>query len=121
MYAMFNLSVIIIGTFIGTLAVMYYLPKVKLSNSVVLLDEENEATNEVVDNIEPELVQGQISAGVLLHSKGVALTDLRPVGSAKICNVHLDVITHGEMLDMGTELIVVEVEGSRVVVEQVSE
>jgi membrane-bound serine protease (ClpP class) len=121
MFAMFNLSIIIIGTFIGTLAVMYYLPKMRLSNSVVLLDEEGEGRIETSDNLSPDLVQGQISASVLLHSKGVALTDLRPVGSAKICNVHLDVLTHGEMLDKGVELIVVEVEGGRVVVEECNE
>ncbi|MDD7984434.1 hypothetical protein PQO01_05665 [Lentisphaera marina] len=121
MFAMFNLSTIIIGTFIGTLAVMYYLPKMRMSNSVVLLDGDRQDDMGVAEHIEPELVQGQISASVLLHSKGVALTDLRPVGSAKICNVHLDVLTHGEMLDQGTEIIVLEVEGNRVVVEEVND
>ena len=119
MYAMFNLSLIILGTFIGTLVMMYYLPKLRLGKSVVLVDGPTEAGIDNFDDISPEMIQGQVSASVLLHSEGEALTDLRPVGSAKICNVHLDVITHGEMIDKGAKLCVVEIEGNRVVVEEV--
>jgi membrane-bound serine protease (ClpP class) len=117
MYAMFNLSVIILGTFAGTLVIMYYLPKMKLSSSIVLVDGNEDIAMNSTAGIEPELVQGQVSAAVLLHSTGEVISDLRPVGSAKICNVYLDVITHGEMLDQGTKVKVTEVEGSRVVVE----
>ena len=120
MYAMFNLSLIILGTFFGTLLMMYYLPKLNLAKSVVLVDGQESDPLDDLAEISPELVQGQVSASVLLHSEGKALTDLRPVGSALVCNVHLDVITHGEMIDKGANLCVVEIEGNRVVVEKVN-
>lgn len=50
---------------------------------------------------------------------GKAVTDLRPAGMAVINNRRVDVVSRGEYLDKGTEIIVLEVEGNRVVVKQV--
>jgi len=47
---------------------------------------------------------------------GVALSDLRPSGVARIEGERVDVITRGEMLEQGAALVVVEVEANRVVV-----
>jgi membrane-bound serine protease (ClpP class) len=49
--------------------------------------------------------------------EGVATTDLRPSGIAEIDGKRTDVVTDGEMIEKGTQIKVVHVEGNRVVVE----
>jgi membrane-bound serine protease (ClpP class) len=48
--------------------------------------------------------------------KGVALTDLRPAGSARIEGEKVDVTTNGEHLEAGSKIQVVRVDGSAVFV-----
>jgi len=52
----------------------------------------------------------------LLHATGVALTPLRPSGTAKIGGQRIDVVTEGGFIENGTEIKVVMVEGARIVV-----
>lgn len=47
---------------------------------------------------------------------GVAVTVLRPAGTAKIDGILLDVVTEGMFLEEGTVIQVIAVEGARVVV-----
>ena len=47
---------------------------------------------------------------------GVAVTVLRPAGKVQIADRRVDVVTRGEMIDPGTQVVVIEVEGNRVVV-----
>lgn len=47
---------------------------------------------------------------------GVALTPLRPAGAAEIDGQRLDVVTMGDFIAMGSKILVVKVEGVRVVV-----
>jgi len=54
-----------------------------------------------------------------LGHTGMAVTDLRPAGTAVINNRRVNVVSRGEYLDKGTEIVVLEVEGNRVVVKQV--
>jgi membrane-bound serine protease (ClpP class) len=68
--------------------------------------------------------QGYISApprGDLIGSAGVALTDLRPAGTAEFGGERLDVVTEGEYLPQGTPVQVVRSEGYRHVVRAVRE
>jgi membrane-bound serine protease (ClpP class) len=55
--------------------------------------------------------------GELVGREGVATTDLRPSGMAEIDGSRTDVVTGGEMIEKGTQIKVVHVEGNRVVVE----
>ncbi|NDA09926.1 MAG: hypothetical protein EBZ07_03645 [Verrucomicrobia bacterium] len=48
--------------------------------------------------------------------EGVALTDLRPAGSARLEDEKVDVITTGEHLEAGTRVKVVRVDGPSVFV-----
>ena len=57
----------------------------------------------------------------LLGARGHALTDLRPAGRAELAGDPVDVVSDGRFLDRGTELVVLEVEGNRVVVGPASE
>ncbi len=52
----------------------------------------------------------------LLNAAGVALTQLRPSGMAKIGNQRVDVLAESGLIERGTEIKVVAVEGMRVVV-----
>ncbi len=55
----------------------------------------------------------------LLNGTGVALTQLRPSGIATINGQRVDVVTEGGLIERGTAVKVVTVEGARVVVRQV--
>ncbi|MCB1127773.1 MAG: hypothetical protein KDM81_14870 [Verrucomicrobiae bacterium] len=52
----------------------------------------------------------------LVGRQGTALTTLRPSGSAEVEGRRLDVVTEGAMIEAGTEIRIVAVEGARVVV-----
>jgi membrane-bound serine protease (ClpP class) len=52
--------------------------------------------------------------------EGVALTPLRPAGSAEIEGHRLDVVTAGEFISTGARIKVVKVEGTRVVVKEIA-
>ena len=53
-----------------------------------------------------------------LNMKGIALTDLRPAGMAKINPRRLDVVTDAEYINAGTPVIVTKVTGNSIIVEQ---
>jgi len=55
----------------------------------------------------------------LLNQTGVAHTNLRPSGTAEINGHRVDVVTEGSMIERGTPIKVVAVEGLRVVVRTV--
>ncbi|ABO50999.1 protein of unknown function DUF107 [Desulforamulus reducens MI-1] len=55
----------------------------------------------------------------LLGLEGVAATPLRPAGSALIEGMKVDVVTEGEFVAPGTHVLVIKVEGTRVVVKTV--
>jgi membrane-bound serine protease (ClpP class) len=57
----------------------------------------------------------------LLNLVGEALTDLRPSGTIKVENKRYDVVTAGEYIVKGKTVRVVDIEGSKVVVEEVKE
>ncbi|MGI5893031.1 MAG: NfeD family protein [Candidatus Merdivicinus sp.] len=52
----------------------------------------------------------------LLGKQGVTCTPLRPAGCADLEGVRLDVVTHGEFIEKGVDVTVIEVEGNRIVV-----
>jgi len=53
--------------------------------------------------------------------EGIALTPLRPAGTAEVAGERLDVVTGGEFIEPGSRVIVIRVEGTRVVVKQLIE
>ena len=54
----------------------------------------------------------------LLGKVGTALTPLRPAGIAYIDDERVDVVTEGSFIDQDSDVIVVKVEGSRIVVRE---
>lgn len=59
--------------------------------------------------------------GVFTGREGVALTPLRPSGTAEVEGQRLDVVTSGEFIAPGSRVTIVKVEGTRVVVKQLLE
>ncbi|MCW8131836.1 MAG: hypothetical protein KIS92_15930 [Planctomycetota bacterium] len=55
----------------------------------------------------------------LVGKEGVAVTVLRPSGTAQIGETRFDVVTEGKFVESGKPLKVLRVEGSRVVVEAI--
>lgn len=58
----------------------------------------------------------QLNAGDLVGMIGVAASDLRPAGVARIAGERIDVLTQGDFIRAGTRIEVRSVEGNRVVV-----
>jgi membrane-bound serine protease (ClpP class) len=54
----------------------------------------------------------------LLHQTGTAFTQLRPSGTALINGQRVDVVTEGSLIEKGTSIKVVAIEGMRVVVRE---
>jgi membrane-bound serine protease (ClpP class) len=57
----------------------------------------------------------------LIGRKGIALSALRPAGWAQIDGQKEDVVSEGELIQKGADIIVINVEGTRVVVKKVDE
>lgn len=53
-----------------------------------------------------------------LNELGTAVTDLRPAGIAFIGKKRVDVVTRGDYIEKGTEIIVVEVTGNQIIVRE---
>ena len=57
----------------------------------------------------------------LIGKEGIVLSALRPAGTIKIGTQRIDVVSDGVFLDEGTRVVVVQVQGSRVLVEAVAQ
>ena len=101
------------GSIVGSLAVfgaaVYFMLKSKAGQHMMLEDEKEGSQWKSADQ----------SLSELLGAEGVAATLLRPAGTAHFGERRIDVVSDSEFLTAGTRLRVVEVEGSRVVVEAI--
>jgi membrane-bound serine protease (ClpP class) len=52
--------------------------------------------------------------------KGVAESFLRPAGIAKFGDKRIDVVSEGDFIEQGSEIVIVRVSGNRVVVKKSS-
>ncbi|NCA99510.1 MAG: hypothetical protein EOM70_09055 [Clostridia bacterium] len=57
---------------------------------------------------------------IWIGKEGVALSTLRPAGTAQFDNQRLDVVTEGAYIETGTKVRVIRAEGRRIVVEPVN-
>lgn len=85
-----------------------YLPKSNVFKKFILSEEEKAA----------EGYTSRTNYSELLGSEGVAVTTLRPAGTAEINGKRVDVVTDSEFIEHGKPIIVVAVEGMRVVVRE---
>jgi len=57
----------------------------------------------------------------IIGKEGIALTQLRPAGTAEFDGERLDVVTEGDFISKGTKVKVVEVKGYRIIVSKIVE
>ena len=100
----FILAGVLVGLLIGTWGWLKYFPDSRVAKRFI----SHSAVGELgVDRHE------------LMHGTGVALTQLRPSGTAEINGQRVDVVTEGGLIERGAKLRVVAVEGSRIVVREI--
>ena len=90
--------------------VLYSASHGRLSKKLILREETDAASG----------FSGTPSYTAFLGKSGMALSPLRPAGAASIDGHRLDVVTEGEFLPAGTIVEVLRVEGSRIIVRQLS-
>ena len=93
----------------GVLAVVlgWILPSTPLFNRIVL--------NETI-TADDGFLSNPEDANDFLGRLGIAITPLRPSGSAMFDDDKIDVITHGDYIEPDTPIQIVEAHGSRIVV-----
>lgn len=97
----FLLLGVALGLMIGTLVWMRFFPQSRVGQMFV--------SKKVIGDVGTERPD-------LLNQTGTALSLLRPSGTAMINGQRVDVVTEGTLIDAGTPIRVVAVEGLRVVV-----
>ena len=100
----FLLAGVTVAVISGLLLWMRYFPTSPMARMFV--------SERVIGNVDAEKPE-------LLHRTGTALTMLRPSGTALIDGKRVDVVTEGSLIEPGTAIKVVTVEGLRVVVRAV--
>jgi membrane-bound ClpP family serine protease len=114
-----------VGTFALTLfaavpiaiAVAWYLPSLPYMNRIILKPEAERA--EETGEPPPYVVRPEIAA--LLGAIGMAVTPLRPAGKVQFGEEYVDVVAESGYVVPGTRVQVIEIEGNRIVVKEVSE
>lgn len=104
--AVIQLALSLLGTFIVGLILLKFLPKSTMLNKLVL----QEKVASKSGYADKEVFADYIGL------EGQALTDLRPSGAAVINGKRIDVVTEGDYINHGSDIIVKSVEGSKIVV-----
>lgn len=96
-----------LGVATGVGIVLWLLPRTKLAKNIVL----------------HRSVDGTATAKekIFLGKTGVTLTPLRPAGMVQIEDQRVDVVTDGGFIEANIEVVVIAVDGPRVVVEAIKE
>jgi membrane-bound serine protease (ClpP class) len=106
------LGLLAVGVGIGVAAMFMrrYLPHTPLFSNL-MLEPPSDAEREDLAHRE-----ALVDFGHLLGQRGVATTQLTPSGKARFAGELVDVIADSEVIGRGTEVVVTEVQGNRVVV-----
>lgn len=108
-YGSLSLGIAIVVTFIVSFIIIKYFGHRGVWNKFILRDQQKNA-------------EGYTASKDLAHwldQEGVAITPLRPSGTAQISDRLVDVVTEGSFIEKGRRIKVVRVEGTRVVVREV--
>lgn len=107
--AIFQLTGALVLSLLVFLIILKYLPKSSTFSKLVLAEEESADKGFVSYPSDKELI----------GKEGVALTDLRPAGSAEFNGERIDVIADWDYIIKGKKVKVIRVEGIKVVVKEV--
>ncbi len=100
---------------LGLLGIMFaiilgLLSKAKLKSPLILKDEQNKEKGFISNS----------DLNYLLGKQGVAVTDLRPTGTADFEGIEFDVISEGKYISKDTRLVIYKVQGSKLIVKAIS-
>lgn len=100
---------------LGLLGIMFaiilgLLSKAKLKSPLILKDEQNKEKGFISNS----------DLNYLLGRQGVAVTDLRPTGTADFDGIEFDVISESKYISKDTRLIIYKVQGSKLIVKAIS-
>ncbi len=105
-FAIIQLAFTFLATIIVIAALIKFLPKTIMFNKLILQEKVQEKSGYAIKEKFIELI----------GKEGIALTDLRPSGTALIDGKRIDVVTEGDYITHDSLIIVKSVEGSKVVV-----
>ena len=109
--AIIQLTGAIVAALILILILAKILPKSTIFNKLILADEERAEQGFVSYPSEIDLI----------GKEGIALTTLRPAGTAEFNGKRYDVVADWEYIEQGSKIVVLRVEGVKVVVKKVNE
>jgi membrane-bound serine protease (ClpP class) len=101
----FLLAIVLVGLMIGFAIWIKFFPNSPLARPFI--------SQKIIGDIGAEKPE-------LLHQKGTAFTQLRPSGTALINGKRVDVVTEGGLIEKGSPVEVVAIEGMRVVVREIN-
>ncbi len=104
--AIVQLSVSLLLTLLSVFYLAKFLPKSKHFSKLILAEKEDASEGFV----------SRPSGGDLLGAVGIALTTLRPAGTAVIKDKKVDVVSESEYVQQGSKIKVIRVEGIKIVV-----
>ncbi|QTD43262.1 nodulation protein NfeD [Sporosarcina sp. Te-1] len=112
MYMAISVLIAIAIAVIGMVIIMkFFGKKLHLLNKMVLMDATDTESGYVSNVNRPELI-GKIA---------VATTTLRPSGTVNLDGERIDVVSEGSYIEKGKDVMIVKVEGSRIVVREYQE
>ncbi|MDF2942865.1 MAG: hypothetical protein K0S01_1723 [Herbinix sp.] len=105
------ITIIVLALIGAMLAIILgLLSKARLKSPIILKDEQNKDKGYISSN----------DLKYLLGKQGVALTDLRPSGTANFDGIEFDVISEGKYLLKDTKLVIYKVQGSKLIVKAIN-
>ena len=108
----------LLGAVGGALLLASYLPHIPYANRLVLKPPSDpDGLEESADG--EDAGARHMARAALLGAIGVAVTDLRPAGMARLGDDFVDVVSEGCYVLAGTRVQVIEIEGNRIVVKEV--
>ena len=105
-----NLSLVAMSVIVLAALLRRYLPKTPMFGQMVLIPPSGKESHDLAER------EQMVDFRSLLGEHGAATTRLTPAGRARFGLQDIDVITHGEHIDRGQAVVVVQVLGNRVVV-----
>lgn len=110
-----TLGVALIAVLIASTILSQYLHRIPFLKDLILTGPGGQSHDPAEPRLRPELLHpGMAMVGTI----GEAATILRPAGKARLNGQLLDVISDGPFIEAGTEVLVVQVQGNRIVVRQ---
>jgi membrane-bound serine protease (ClpP class) len=105
----FNLSITFLLTVVGMILTYWWISKHPLRSPLILNTEQDKAAG----------YSSHDDAKHLIGKLGFTTSALRPSGKAKIESAILEVVTEGDFIESDAEIVVIAVDGSKVIVRKV--